>query len=128
MSASGRHTYLDEADAFYADPAAWIYENMQSLNSRSSSGEQIKQLKAAGQGVSAAKSPQKRQWPEYVVFFEQLEPVLKGILSGVAVEFSGEDLSTKRRGYEQSWRGFNSHFHDDWRRRGGVVVWKLVER
>ena len=28
-------------------------------------------------------------------------------------------------GYGECWRGFNSHWHDDWRRKGDVVVWCL---
>ena len=28
-------------------------------------------------------------------------------------------------GYGECWRGFNTHWHDDWRRKGDVVVWCL---
>lgn len=51
----------------------------------------------------------KRKWPLYLVFFEQLEPVMRTYLG--------------QTGYGECWRGFNSHFHDDWRRKGDVVVW-----
>ena len=27
----------------------------------------------------------------------------------------------------ERWRGRNGHFHDDWRRRGDVVVWEFVD-
>nr|POE82369.1 gpi mannosyltransferase 3 [Quercus suber] len=52
-------------------------------------------------------------WPEKVVMFSQLEPVLSEILDG--------------RGYAECWRGFNTHWHDDWRRQGDVVVWCVGE-
>lgn len=53
----------------------------------------------------------RRAWPMSLVFFEQLEPVLKDVLKG-----------TK---YRECGREWNSHFHDDWRRVGDVVVWCL---
>ncbi|KAF8544834.1 Alg9-like mannosyltransferase family-domain-containing protein [Trichophaea hybrida] len=46
----------------------------------------------------------KYAWPERLVAFEVLENI-------------GGD------GYEVCWRGFNSHWHDDWRRKGDVVVY-----
>lgn len=53
----------------------------------------------------------KREWPDYLVFFEQLESVMHTALQGSE--------------YGECWRGFNSHWHDDWRRKGDVVVWCL---
>jgi GPI mannosyltransferase 3 len=84
-----RASYLDEADHFYADPQRWIVENMASLR--------------------GMKAGSRRPWPEKLVFFEQLESTMKGVLGTAA--------------YKECWRGFNSHWHDDWRRRGDVVVW-----
>lgn len=52
--------------------------------------------------------------PRYVVFFEQLEETMK--------EWRGLDY--KGFGYDEVWRGFNTHWHDDWRRVGDVIVWK----
>jgi GPI mannosyltransferase 3 len=83
VPAGARELYIDEADRFYADPAAWIGEEM------------------------AERGP--RPWPQRLVLFEQLVPAIGGVL--------GE------RGYRECWRGFNSHWHDDWRRRGDVLVW-----
>jgi GPI mannosyltransferase 3 len=77
-----RGGYRDEADRFYADPVAWVGGEM-------------------GQ--------RGREWPQRVVFFEQLLPELEGVFA--------------RKGYRECWRGFNSHWHDDWRRRGDVLVW-----
>jgi len=53
----------------------------------------------------------RRKWPDYLVFFEQLESVMRTALQG--------------SGYAECWRGFNSHWHDDWRRTGDVLVWCL---
>lgn len=93
-----RATYLDEADVFYLDPEGWIRENF---------GD-VEDLEAGG----------RIGWPEYMVFFAQLEETLeKAGLGG------GEGRGRGR--YEVVWRGFNTHWHDDWRRVGDVIVWKL---
>jgi GPI mannosyltransferase 3 len=89
-----RHLYLDEADKFYADPVKWINERM--IDEKDSSSQDDLAIRP-------------RVWPERVVFFEQLVPVIEEIL--------------KMKGYQQCWRGFNSHWHDDWRRKGDVLVW-----
>lgn len=75
---------MDEADVFYADPLAWVHENM-------------------------AIRGQWKKWPEQIVMFEHLEGALESLLA--------------ERGYAECWRGFNSHWHDDWRRKGDVIVW-----
>lgn len=55
-------------------------------------------------------------WPEYLVFFAQLEDVLRGVVAEAGVG---------RSAYRECWRGWNSWAHDDWRRRGDMVVWCL---
>lgn len=94
-----RTTYLDEADQFYADPVTWMQEHMEdpsNLRGRRLQGQiEIHQGKA--------------QWPEYLVFFEHLEPTMTDFLA--------------KTDYKQCWRGFNTHWHDDRRRQGDVVVW-----
>ncbi|GAB7364865.1 hypothetical protein MBLNU230_g5657t1 [Neophaeotheca triangularis] len=101
---SERESYMDEADVFYDDPEAWLKANMQPL-------ETITQSSAAGDDSENAHAGRKA-WPERLVFFEQLEPKLQALLAGTR--------------YEQCWRAFNTHFHDDWRRQGDVVVWCLA--
>ena len=66
---------------------------------------------ASHRSISDAKLPvdHQRPWPQYLVFFEQLEPVLKSVASDVR--------------YKECRRFFNTHFHDDGRRKGDVVVW-----
>jgi phosphatidylinositol glycan class B len=58
------------------------------------------------QNVGAGKP---REWPEYLLLFGQLEKGLKTSVPGGM--------------YEECWRGFNSFWHDDPRRKGDVIVW-----
>lgn len=105
-----RHTYLDEADQFYADPAGWLDVHMrgrQVVDSTSSQSTPYSTHQTAT-GV-------RHTWPEYLVFFEQLEPQLAGLIRDGRIEQLAQ--------YRECWRGFNSQWHDDWRRRGDVVVW-----
>ncbi|KAK0268629.1 glycosylphosphatidylinositol anchor biosynthesis [Friedmanniomyces endolithicus] len=93
--------YEDEADIFYNDPRSWAVDNMESRDSIMKANPGALELR---QGDHA-----RRAWPEYLVFFEQLEPVMSGVL--------------ERTVYDECWRGFNTHWHDDGRRQGDVVVW-----
>jgi phosphatidylinositol glycan class B len=92
-----RAEYLDEADVFYMHPGGWVDDNMRDRKSVSGASTEL----SASQG-------NRRSWPEYLVFFEHLEPVMNAILEGTR--------------YDECWRGFNTHWHDDRRRRGDVVV------
>jgi phosphatidylinositol glycan class B len=96
-----RSLYMDEADQFYADPTTWMREYMENTESlwkrQLNTGIDIHQDKA--------------QWPEYLVFFEQLKPTMTMFLANTP--------------YRQDWQGFNTHWHDDGRRQGDVVVWRL---
>lgn len=58
-----------------------------------------------------------RPWPRYVVGFEGIEGSLK--------EYYEEAMPGYR--VKRKWEAFNSHWHDDWRRRGKVVVWEFLE-
>lgn len=106
-----RDKYLDEADQFYLDPgpAQWLADHMEDKRAIRSANDDGRQEE---QG-SGGKKTEKRQWPQYLIFFEQLEETLNEVLDG-----------TK---YKECWRGFNSHFHDDRRRNGDVIVWCLEE-
>lgn len=106
-----RAAYLDEADVFYSHPAAWIDANMQdrSTASESESSQTASKHRAHGQVEQQKQQPpDRRPWPAYLVFFEHLEPVMDSVLEGT--------------GYRECWRGFNTHWHDDHRRRGDVIV------
>jgi len=121
-------TYVDEADIFYNEPVQWIKRRMSrdilpalkpkpgifakeranTLWTNSQKPYEIWLNEGEG-GDNEARG--KRTWPGYVLFFEQLEPVMKRVLEGSA--------------YAECARFFNSHAHDDWRRKGDVVVWCL---
>ncbi|PSN63920.1 hypothetical protein BS50DRAFT_576550 [Corynespora cassiicola Philippines] len=107
-----RDAYLDEADQFYIQPgpAAWLDAHMQPVAAVSAAGSRSGRHWAA-LDPKVVQGGRRREWPRYLVLFAQLEPVL------------GEYLAGSR--YAECWRGFNSHFHDDWRRVGDVVVWCL---
>ncbi|KAH5143242.1 mannosyltransferase [Parastagonospora nodorum] len=108
---SDRSSYLDEADEFYIKPgpAVWLRDNMESLDTIQAGGSRsgrhwIRQ-------DPKLKAKYRRAWPQNLVFFEQLEGVLGQVLGGSR--------------YKECWRGPNSWMHDDWRRKGDVVVWCL---
>ncbi len=96
-----RDVYLDEADVFYKDPAAWLQDNM--VQRSESKAEQTEKSEIHQGGKS------QRDWPQYLVLFEHLERTI------------GDDIMSM--GYLRCWSGFNSHWHDDRRRTGNVVVW-----
>lgn len=103
LSVEHRLGYLDEADIFYAEPQSWIDDNMADCTTV---------MKAPPiEASSGGAATERREWPEYLVFFQHLQPVLADVLD-------------KTR-YEECWRSFNTHWHDDRRRQGDVVVWCL---
>jgi phosphatidylinositol glycan class B len=107
---SQRAAYVDEADAFYADPAAWLRTQMADTATVAAGGSRSGQHWAAAEARSKMGTA-RREWPGKLVFFEGLEGVLGDVLAGSR--------------YAECWRGFNSQWHDDGRRVGDVVVWCL---
>ncbi|KAK5711745.1 glycosylphosphatidylinositol anchor biosynthesis [Elasticomyces elasticus] len=101
LSEDERRRYEDEADVFYNDLASWADANMKDRKSMSLTDSEVLEPRAGDEA--------RRDWPEYLVFFGHLEVVLSIVLQ-----------ETK---YEECWRTFNTHWHDDGRRRGDVVVW-----
>jgi phosphatidylinositol glycan class B len=99
MTVEEKKTYVDEADEFYADPAVWMAMNLPGV-------EMLKESERA------VKEEAKYEWPERLVFFQALEDTMVKYFEGV-------------EGYEECWRGFNTHWHDDGRRVGDVMVWCL---
>ncbi|KAH7085012.1 Alg9-like mannosyltransferase family-domain-containing protein [Paraphoma chrysanthemicola] len=108
---SERSTYLDEADEFYIKPGpvSWLRDNMESLDTIQSGGSRSGRHWMRQDPKFKAKY--RRTWPQNLVFFGQLEGTMREVL--------GETR------YRECWRGFNTHFHDDSRRNGDVVVWCL---
>ena len=124
MNASARAHYLDEADRFYADPKQFLATTLGNppvLKKPRASwfswfGSRRRLKKELGrEGMIDTDAWDGREgpksWPEYLVFFEQMEPTMKEVLMGSA--------------YRDCWRGWNSWAHDDWRRKGDIVVWCL---
>ncbi|KAI1614190.1 phosphatidylinositol glycan, class B [Exophiala viscosa] len=130
MNATENATYMDEADQFYADPSLWLKKHMSRQPPQRKDGTQATGLSS---GVFAPDSRSQRAligdidtgrdeaywttghgrhpWPDYLAFFAQLEPTLQVSLRGT--------------GYVECKRLFNSHWHDDSRRTGDVIVWCL---
>lgn len=124
FNASQRASYIDEADQFYADPtgflsmalgdppapkiseASWFGWLVRGRKVKEGFGKPDLEEADAWDGREGCKI-----WPEYLVFFEQMEATMKVVLKGSA--------------YRECWRGWNSYGHDDWRRRGDMVVWCL---
>lgn len=124
FNTSERAKYLDEADQFYADPKAFLVKTLGApprpkkkvnpwfgwFGSRKKAkggfGREDMIATEAWDGREGRKT-----WPEYLVFFEQMEPTLRDFLKDSA--------------YRDCWRGWNSWAHDDWRRKGDVIVWCL---
>jgi phosphatidylinositol glycan class B len=106
-----RSSYLDEADEFFVKPGpvAWLRGNMASLDTITSGGS--RSGRHWMQQDPKLKAKYRRVWPQNLVFFAQLEDTMRSVLAETR--------------YKECWRGFNSHFHDDWRRVGDVVVWCL---
>ena len=116
---------MDEADRFYADPAGFLMREMGRPPRKRSGfggvppkqglGLANRQDDEFGEGGGAWDGqPGRKRWPEYLVFFEQAEATMRVVL--------------RDSGYAERWRGWNSWLHDDWRRRGDVVVWCLRDR
>lgn len=116
MLPNQRARYTDEADVFYNDVETWLRTNMEDL-------EHSMVLDAQEQSIKAAKHHERtinnqitgrnRPWPQFVAFFEQLEPQMRAWFN--------------QSSYGECTRLFNTHWHDDWRRKGDVVVYCLED-
>ena len=124
LNMTERAVYLDEADLFYADPTVFLAQNLGAppihVTQRFSWLAWIFDRKKTKGGFGREDMIKanawdgkegRKTWPEYLAFFEQLEPTMTEVLRNSA--------------YRQCWRGWNSWGHDDWRRRGDIVVWCL---
>ncbi|KAK3671904.1 glycosylphosphatidylinositol anchor biosynthesis [Recurvomyces mirabilis] len=109
LSLEERRDYQDEADVFYNHPGSWIDDNLKDRSLILPSWERKKLQGQTGKNAVRRGDEERRAWPEYLVFFEHLEPVMSMVLEDTV--------------YEECWRGFNTHWHDDSRRRGDVIVW-----
>ncbi|KAJ5889126.1 hypothetical protein N7504_009936 [Penicillium tannophilum] len=109
LNETQKAAYRDEADQFYDDPDDFLRQNMvgglRYLPRRPSYVTGSQSL------AGFPGSPTLHEWPDYLVFFAQLEPTMHQL-----IRFSS---------YRECWRTWNTAWHDDWRRRGDIVVWCL---
>lgn len=98
-----RASYQDEADIFYANPTSWMKWNMVDRKAIV--------MDTPSHRLDREVDNRRRAWPDYLVLFQHLEPILSEVLEGTQ--------------YKECWRGFNTHWHDDKRRHGDVIVWCL---
>jgi len=124
LNTSQRAIYLDEADQFYAAPKDFLARTLGNppvseqrktswfgwFSGRREINEGFGGADMVEAGAWDGREGRKR-WPEYLAFFEQMEPIMKTVLKGSA--------------YRDCWRGWNSYRHDDWRRKGDMIVWCL---
>ncbi|RPA81644.1 hypothetical protein BJ508DRAFT_238951 [Ascobolus immersus RN42] len=93
-------SYRDEADRFYDNPKLFLRENVSTR----------KEVERRG------KNTRKFEWPDRLVVFQAL-----GIVELVK-EVTGKEVR-----YEECGRWWNTHWHDDERRRGDVVMFCKAE-
>lgn len=105
-------TYRDEADQFYDDPATFLRTNMagglRHLPRRPTYASGPRSFTTRS---STSQTTYTHDWPDYLIFFAQLEQTLAPLLRGSS--------------YGECWRTWNTAWHDDWRRTGDIVVWCL---
>lgn len=133
LNAAEKAVYLDEADQFYADPEIWLKRHMSRYppslpkNGRSKNHEpgvfvahrprRMFEIESGSEESLWREKKGRRPWPEYLIFFEQLEPVMRRAGLG---SFTGGY-------YQECARVWNSVAHEDWRRTGDIIVWCLYE-
>ncbi|KAK6354352.1 glycosylphosphatidylinositol anchor biosynthesis [Orbilia blumenaviensis] len=97
-----RHTYFDEADDFYYHPTDFLAKmfGRPPVNDDDEDGNEL--------GGTM-------KWPDKLITFEGTAEIVQEYLN----------IGAKNARYVECKRFFNSHFHDDWRRDGDVIVWCL---
>ncbi|PYH92851.1 hypothetical protein BO71DRAFT_382652 [Aspergillus ellipticus CBS 707.79] len=109
LNSTEKEAYLDEADQFYADPGDYLRKNiaggLRNFRRRPSYDKHHRTRLSPVQ----YQSHMPHEWPDYLIFFAQMEPTLSSLLRYSA--------------YSECHRTYNSVWHDDWRRRGDIVVW-----
>ncbi|KAJ6003477.1 hypothetical protein N7451_006024 [Penicillium sp. IBT 35674x] len=103
LNETQKAVYRDEADQFYDDPDGFLRQNMVG-----GLRHLPRQPSFVTGSQSLASSPDRlmlHEWPDYL-----LEPTLHQLIQS---------------SYRECWRTWNTAWHDDWRRRGDIVVWCL---
>ena len=105
--------YHDQTDVFYKSPLQYLRKHFPE-EVDPSFPPSPKPSSIPGSKVLSDDRWEHR-WPSHLAFFGAL---LSDINGGRAVE-----ATLRRLGYAEVWAG-KSSFEEDWRRRGGVKVWK----
>lgn len=112
---SEKKRYVDEADLFYDNPWRFLGRHMTgAFDHIPKMPSYIAQRPAVYDAIEPICSPKQdimHDWPDYLVFYQQLEPEMIRYLSDSA--------------YGECHRSFNTAWHDDWRRQGDMIVWCL---
>ncbi|KAI0061234.1 glycosyltransferase family 22 protein [Artomyces pyxidatus] len=105
-------TYRDQTDVFYASPHAYLATYFPPRVDRAFPPSPYPRSVA---GASPSAAPWQHEWPSHLVFFGAL--------------LKSEDMEDLlgRMGYAEVWRAGNG-LEEDWRRRGGVRVWRFSPR
>ncbi|KAI8621107.1 Alg9-like mannosyltransferase family-domain-containing protein [Chytriomyces sp. MP71] len=109
--AINKTTYQDESDVFYADPLSFIDTYFLPIASTPQPGIRTRTDKLLPVPGQDSYLIQQFLWPSRVVVFAAL------------LERVGQNYFQDLLGYRECARFFNSHFHDDSRRAGDVVVY-----
>lgn len=113
LNETQKKVYLDEADQFYENPTKFLQTHM-------AGGLWHIPRRPSYQSLGPPQPTQTHQqsrkeytheWPDYLVFFAQLEPTIRTTL--------------RSSSYSECWRTWNTAWHDDSRRKGDIVVWCL---
>ncbi|KAE8163669.1 GPI mannosyltransferase 3 [Aspergillus tamarii] len=112
LNESQKAVYVDEADQFYNDPSQFLRENMAGgLRHLPRTPSYLVSSKPRETSAQAYQQATPHEWPDYLIFFAQMEPTLHSLL--------------RSSPYGECWRTWNTAWHDDSRRRGDIIVWCL---
>lgn len=100
-------TYLDQSDFFYDSPSKYLLNRFPSSVDPSFPPSPFPSARYLPHTSDLG---WRHEWPSHLVLFDALVPELQGLLEA--------------QGYREQTRLWNSHWHEDDRRRGDVVVWR----
>ncbi|KAH8700276.1 putative mannosyltransferase [Talaromyces proteolyticus] len=114
LNETQKKVYLDEADQFYENPTNFLQQHMVGglwHVPRRPSYLSLGPPQPTSYSQTLPRKEYTHEWPDYLVFFAQLEPTIRTALRSTS--------------YAECWRTWSTAWHDDWRRKGDVVVWCL---
>ncbi|KAF3937601.1 hypothetical protein ABW19_dt0202430 [Dactylella cylindrospora] len=114
QSMEERKVYRDEADQFYDNPIDFLKERFGQLPIHGYHPPETRNSPEF-ENLKAAMLKKDIQWPDKLVTFEATAKLIQEYLL----------IDDVKGRYNECKRFFNSHFHDDWRRQGDVIVWCL---